>query len=148
MGSKKILAAVDGSELATRAVVQAAELAAATGGELALVTVVDPRGSLAVEGGATAGEILRELKEEARDLLATAAKEAVACPPGHRFLREGKPGHEICASAREWGADVVVIGTHGRGGLSRVLMGSTAENVVRHSPCPVLVIPASAYGAK
>lgn len=143
-----MLVAVDGSELATRAVVRAAELAAAVGGEVALVTVVDPHGAIAVEGGATASEILGEMRDEARDFQAAAAKEAAACPPTHRFVREGRPGPEVCASAREWGADMIVIGTHGRGGVSRLLMGSTAENVVRHAPCPVLVVPASATGAK
>jgi len=47
---------------------------------------------------------------------------------------------QILAAAREWEADVIVIGTHGRSGVSRLVLGSTAESVVRHAPCPVLVI--------
>ncbi len=143
MSISKILVAIDGSEIASRAVAVAADLGATLGGQIALVSVVDPRGAAALGTGVPAGEILQTLREEAESLLTNAAKDSSACPPTHRFLREGSPGTEICASAREWGADMVVLGTHGRGGLTRLLMGSTAEAVVRHAPCPVLVIPAS-----
>ena len=141
MKPSKILVAVDGSEMASRALLAAADLGAALGADLALVHVVDPRGAAAVEGGIPAGEVLEMMREEGQTLLAAAAKDAAARPPTHRFLREGTPGAEVCASAREWGADLIVIGTHGRSGVSRLLMGSTAETVVRHAPCPVLVIP-------
>ena len=47
---------------------------------------------------------------------------------------------EICAAADELGADLIVIGTHGRGGLSHALLGSVAEKVVRKAPCPVLTV--------
>jgi nucleotide-binding universal stress UspA family protein len=146
MKAWKILVAVDRSELASRAVAVGADLAARLGGQLGLVTVVDPRAAVAVEGGLSASETLRMLREDAEAMLRAAAEEAAACPPTHRFVREGKPGPEVCASAREWGADMIVIGTHGRGGLARLLLGSTAEAVVRHAPCPVLVIPASPGG--
>lgn len=57
-----------------------------------------------------------------------------------RRLEEGFPGLEILRMARETNADLIVMGTHGRTGLSRLLMGSVAEQVVRKAPCPVLTV--------
>jgi len=57
------------------------------------------------------------------------------------IVRTGKPFHEITLAARERAADLIVIATHGHTGLKRVFLGSTAEHVVRHAPCPVLTIP-------
>ena len=57
-------------------------------------------------------------------------------------VRTGKPFHEITTAARERAADLIVIATHGYTGAKRVLLGSTAERVVRHAPCPVLTVPA------
>ena len=55
-------------------------------------------------------------------------------------LRQGAPDEEIEALAKSMGADLIVIGTHGRRGLARALLGSVAEKVVRMAPCPVLTI--------
>jgi nucleotide-binding universal stress UspA family protein len=52
----------------------------------------------------------------------------------------GSPGNAIVEYARSIHADVIVVGTHGRDGMSRLLMGSVAEHIVRHAPCPVLVV--------
>jgi universal stress protein family protein len=70
-----------------------------------------------------------------------AAPQRTGVPPPWQFLREGKAADQILAAAREWEADVIVIGTHGRTGVSRIVLGSTAESVVRHGSCPVLVMP-------
>lgn len=56
-------------------------------------------------------------------------------------VRTGKPFHEITTAARESAADLVVIATHGYTGVDHVMLGSTAERVVRHAPCPVLTVP-------
>lgn len=52
---------------------------------------------------------------------------------------QGRPAHEICEAARQGGHDLIVIGTHGRTGITRFFLGSVAERVVRAAPCPVLV---------
>jgi len=52
----------------------------------------------------------------------------------------GNPHHVIVEKAKELGIDVIVIATHGRSGLSHILLGSVAEKVIRHAPCPVFVI--------
>lgn len=59
-------------------------------------------------------------------------------------IRVGEPAHEIRDEATEWQADLVVLGTHGRSGVPRLLIGSVAESVVRQAPCNVLVIPPGA----
>jgi nucleotide-binding universal stress UspA family protein len=55
-------------------------------------------------------------------------------------LRTGPPWSEITATARDMHADLIVVGTHGRRGLSRAMLGSVAERVVRSAPCPVLTV--------
>jgi len=60
----------------------------------------------------------------------------------------GEPAQEIVAAAAKGGADLIVMGTHGRKGLSRVLLGSVAEKVVRLSPVPVLTVPGADREAK
>jgi hypothetical protein len=57
-------------------------------------------------------------------------------------MTSGVPVHAICAYARRVGADLIVMGTHGRTGVSRAVLGSVAEAVVRHARCPVMTIPA------
>ena len=56
------------------------------------------------------------------------------------LVRTGAPTEEIVNAAKKLPADIIVISTHGRGGLKHVLLGSVAERVVRHAPCPVLVV--------
>jgi nucleotide-binding universal stress UspA family protein len=63
-------------------------------------------------------------------------------PPAERRLEEGDPATEICRVANEAGCELIAIGTHGRTGLGRLLMGSVAEQVVRRAPCPVLTVKA------
>lgn len=60
--------------------------------------------------------------------------------PVDHFVKTGDPAIEILATAEETGCDMIVMGTHGRTGLSRLLMGSVAEHIVRKAPCPVLTI--------
>jgi len=55
-------------------------------------------------------------------------------------VREGRPYEEICAAAKALAADLIVLTTHGYTGLRHVWLGSTAERVVRHALCPVLVV--------
>ena len=61
-----------------------------------------------------------------------------------RLLRDGSPTETILDVAREVGAELIVMGTHGRSGLSRLLLGSVAENVLRGASCPVLFVKAEA----
>jgi nucleotide-binding universal stress UspA family protein len=60
--------------------------------------------------------------------------------PVERLLKEGNPAPEIVRTAREQKCQLIVMGTHGRTGLARLLMGSVAEEVLRQAPCPVLIV--------
>ena len=72
-------------------------------------------------------------------------QEAAAAVPSECRVAEGHPATEILRTAREVGADLIVMGTHGRTGLRRLLMGSVAEQVVRQAPCPVLTVSISPH---
>jgi nucleotide-binding universal stress UspA family protein len=82
------------------------------------------------------GDVHASLKEKLRRL------EPVDVPAVQSFLVRGDPATEIVALARNYPCDVIVMGTHGRTGLGRLLMGSVAENVVRTAPCPVVTVKA------
>ena len=139
MSFRRILIALDDSAIAAHALEVGSDLATALKAQAALVHAVDPALAFQPDGGIPAAEWVATLKREGQAFLATAAQRTGE-PPAWQFLREGKPPDQILAAAREWEADVIVIGTHGRSGVSRLVLGSTAESVVRHAPCPVLVI--------
>ena len=140
MTFERVLVAVDGSEFSAHAVDVAAGIATALGAQIGLVHVVDVKlpGS---ETGIPADEQWAILRAEAQGLLDTAASAIPAHPHPWKFLRQGTPWKEIVQSAREWPADLIVIGTHGRSGVTRLLFGSTAEGVARHAGRPVLIVP-------
>jgi nucleotide-binding universal stress UspA family protein len=64
-----------------------------------------------------------------------------------QLIAEGEPVHEILRLAAEEGADLIVLGTHGRTGMQRLLMGSVAESVIRQAPCPVVAVKVSPHHA-
>jgi nucleotide-binding universal stress UspA family protein len=82
---------------------------------------------------------LAELVAEVRGKLTTLAAAVNDLPVELRVIA-GEPGPAIVQAAQEAQADLIVMGTHGRSGLARLLMGSVAEYVLRHAPCPVLTI--------
>ena len=139
MSFRRVLIALDDSAIAAHAAEVGIELAISLKAQAALVYVVDPAPALQMDSGIPAAEWLATLKRDGQAFLATAAQRTGE-PPAYQFLREGKPADQILAAAREWEADVIVIGTHGRSGVSRLVLGSTAESVVRHALCPVLVV--------
>ena len=78
------------------------------------------------------GEALEEIEDMAKD----------AGVAYNRVIAEGDPGEELLNLCRDPGFDLIVLGTIGKSGLARFLLGSVAERVVRHSHVPVLVVPA------
>lgn len=141
---KKILCAVDFSELSRIAMLHAAERARAAGAELTLVNVIPkPHASMIAADplAPTAGEVTEKLLEETDRRMAPWAEEAarICGAPVRTRVLVGDAADKLVGFAREDGSDLVVIGTHGRTGVARVVLGSVAEKVVREAPCSVLV---------
>ena len=134
----KILLATDGSEEATLAASTAAELAKGTGSELHVVHVGSfiPTflAATEVEPGRAAREARKTLDDDVGRI--QAADGAVA----QAHLRFGGAPEEVVALAEDIGAGLIVMGSRGRGGIRRALMGSVSERVVRHAHCPVMII--------
>jgi nucleotide-binding universal stress UspA family protein len=140
MSFRRVLIGLSESPIAIHAMEVGAALAQSLGAQIALVHVVDPKRAGSPEGGYPASIILDEYRQEARRLLKCAAQRIGGDPLPWEYLVEGNPNREIVKTAEEWQADLIVVGTHGRSGLTRALLGSTTEEVVRHSPIPVLTV--------
>jgi nucleotide-binding universal stress UspA family protein len=139
----KILVPTDFSECARRAVSYGAELAAALRVPL-LILHTYPSPALPVPDGyiimkpIDVADMLR--KHEAGLEKARADALAHGAPEVHTALLEGKPWQEIVRQATEQGCDLIVMGTHGRGEVAHLLLGSVTEKVVRRATCPVLTV--------
>lgn len=146
---KSILIATDGSELANKALSAALELAKVNGASVVALTSSDPLSS-AIGGGGfgtiDAGSILAELEEgyakHAQAILAHARDIAQAQGVNieTRYLAEHRPADAIIEAAEKIGCDTIVMGSHGRRGLERMILGSQAAEVLARSTIPVLVV--------
>jgi nucleotide-binding universal stress UspA family protein len=144
MSFRKILIAVDESAFAAHAADVGFDLARSLGAEVALIHVVDPSVvAYAPEGGIPANELIKEAQQDGRRLVAAFSQRAAMQASPLEFIHVGKSGTEIVKAAKDWPADLIVIGSHGRGGVERLLLGSVAEAVMRHAACPVLVVRAA-----
>lgn len=143
MNFKKILIAVDESAFAAHAADAALDLARQIGAEVAFVTVVDPAMMrVSMDSGISREQWQAMAQREAKDLLHAFAARAAATPPAREFVGTGKPAAMIVETAKNWPADLIVMGTHGRNVVSNILLGSVAQGVLRHAPCPVMVLRA------
>ena len=137
-----VLVPTDFSECSDAALRYGRALASAFGATLHLLHVVqDPYTQpwAAEAFPAPLGDMLNEWQAQARDRLCTLIPEAERATTMVMTLM-GSPSLEIVRYATEQGIDLIVIGTHGRGPLGHMLLGSVAERVVRKAPCPVLTV--------
>ena len=136
---EKLLLATDLAEASAAATDEAFELAARLGASLLVVSVIDP-GSLLLPGGRYQARV--DQVRERREVLAQALVERgrQAGVPVSFLVWQGDPGDMIVAAAEAEHADMVVVGSHGRGAVGRFFLGSVSEHVVRNAPCPVLVV--------
>lgn len=139
---KKILVPVDGSSTSNKAVEWALKMASESGAQVRLVHSVDELSYLS--GYEYSGEMVKLARDQAERILLDAQQTAKAAGVGcdTRLLDSAgqRLGDAIADASRDWGADLVVVGTHGRRGVGRVLLGSGAEQVIRHAPVPVLIV--------
>lgn len=131
-----IVFATDFSHPSDAALPHAAALARQKGAKLLIVHVEEP--PLAYGGGELYYGIPEPDPARIRAML-EAVRPADPTLPFEQRLAMGDPAAEICRIASDEGAEMIVIGTHGRSGLFRLVMGSVAESVLRRAPCPVLV---------
>jgi universal stress protein A len=139
---KSILVPVDFSELSNQAVETAATLARQFGARLTLLHVVEPAAAGAFPGFAPLLLENEKVMAACKDRLAQLVR-GRAIPAGlveKLLVRLGRSHAEITDAARTLKTDLIILPTHGRTGLTHTLIGSTAEQVVRHAPCAVLVL--------
>jgi universal stress protein A len=139
-----ILLTTDFSDASEEAVTKADEMARATGAKLTVLNVhhqapAAPEAVIPPDKQVTPAELDAEARQKLDDLRSTLLQgvESVSLVS----LENVSAPLAICEYAAQHGVDLIVIGTHGRTGMSRLLLGSVAEKVVRHASCPVLVVP-------
>ena len=145
MSYKKILVPVDGSDTSNAGLKEAISLAATLGARLRLIHVLDMTPILNIpEGGTDFGALENEIKRAGTKIidtaLATTARQGVRTDSALPKTHGTRVADGIVEEARRFKADLIVIGTHGRSGLKRMLMGSNAEQVVRSTQVPVLLV--------
>ena len=139
---KKIMCPIDFSSGAREALQLASGMCAVDGAELVLLHVWQPPVYLLGEGIGLSADLVQSVVNEAESNLAIWKKEAekLGVRKVTPVFATGTPWNETVAIAkRDPSIDLIVMGTHGRTGLKHALLGSVAEKVVRHAPCPVLV---------
>jgi nucleotide-binding universal stress UspA family protein len=149
----KILVPLDGSALAEQALIPASRIAEQFGAELLLLRVVTPERALAglahltARAEGQAASAARPLMEEAEAYLASLSLPAAGLYT-RALVLAGAPPELIIATAAEAGADLIVMSTHGRAGLLRLLYGSVAEAVLRGAAVPVLLVPSRVFARR
>jgi nucleotide-binding universal stress UspA family protein len=143
---KKLMAAIDGSDTSKRAFDEAIRFAKSQGAQLHVVYVVDSPAMLYGVGFYDPAELKKAFVEEG-SLLAREAAESMQAAGvlGETAIIDAQSAngdvvHALAQEAVRWGADLVVLGTHGRRGVQRALLGSVAEEFMRVTPVPVLLV--------
>ena len=136
---ERILVAVDGSPFSMAAVDQAISLGGICNSQIFVISIVD----LYPEQMEVAPTLVEKMSEEAGQHVEQAKKKIdranIKC---ETIVRMGGAPHKfIVQEAKDRNVDLILMGTHGRTGLKRVLMGSVAQNVIANAPCPVMVVP-------
>ncbi|MBB3176821.1 universal stress protein [Variovorax sp. Sphag1AA] len=156
---QRILVPVDGSPVSNRGLDEAVRLAKLTQGRLRLVHVIDELSlALAMDAqSGRAGSYLQSVRDDGARVLEDAKRSVVAAgievetslherysPTVYpAVIAESSVDDIVIAEATQWKADLIVLGTHGRRGVSRLVMGSSAERIVRRAPVPILLVRAS-----
>jgi nucleotide-binding universal stress UspA family protein len=137
---KHILIATDGSEIANKAIPHAIELAKALGATLSAVTVTEPYDAVvAAEAIADYNEQSEERAAEILSVVTSAAEAAgIECDVIHEQNR--LPYEGVIEAAEKVGADLIVVGSHGRRGIEGLLIGSQTTKLLTHSKIPALVV--------
>jgi nucleotide-binding universal stress UspA family protein len=137
---EKILVPLDFSPASVEALEYAVWVAKQFRAAIHVVHVYPPDEALAAGAGHLLFESADAIERLNEELTGIHRKHVPTFRPENCHIRSGRPYEEIVRLAREIGADLIALATRGRSGLKRLLLGSTAERVVRGAPCPVLVV--------
>ncbi|MDA8215884.1 MAG: universal stress protein [Nitrospiraceae bacterium] len=137
IGWKKILLATDGSKYSKAAAERVIDFAGEYGGELRVVSVVDVPAEFYGEAPDAVEDLIKKAKGYVEDVKRQAEASGIKT---ETFVREGEAYKAILDLAKEQNANAIVMGSHGRTGLKRLLMGSVTEKVIGYASCPVLVV--------
>ncbi len=140
---RRILIPVDGSACSDAALAHALRLARDQDAGAKIIHVLDTQALYLLDEGVYVEDIAGKWREAGRALLERAsahAREAGVAAETALLEEDGRIAHVIVDQCKRWGADLIVMGTHGRHGLDHLLMGSAAEGVVRTTTVPVLLI--------
>ena len=138
-----VLLATDLSPTSEAATTAALDLAGTLGARLLAVSVIDP-GSLRLPGGRFPQRVDQVRGDRERVAQALVARGRSASVAVDFLVWEGDPGEAIIEAAMAESADLIVVGSHGRGTVGRFLIGSVSDHVVRNAQCPVLVVRSGA----
>ncbi len=136
---KTILIAIDESAYSVKALKTGLDIAHDLKARAAIMHVVDTA-LITSDAGYTPRELMHTMKMEAATFMEKIT-ETFNCEDALTFIEEGKPSEKIIEIAQVLNVHYIVIGTHGRTGLNRMLTGSVAEDVLRHSTIPVIIVP-------
>lgn len=139
----RILFATDGSQGSATAEAYACALAQSWGASLTVMSVLEFPPGMNPDYAVNRlylDELMKEVTTKLVDLKARAVALGISV---QSYIATGIPSEEVLAVARAEDADLVVVGTRGKTGLEHVLLGSTAERIIRMAPCPVLAVPAA-----
>jgi universal stress protein A len=137
---RNIMVPTDFTECSHKALSYALSFAKQFGAEILLLHVVESMPVVTQDVLLQGSMLAAALHEESERQLGRWQREAMADAPVKTMTCDGLPWQRIVEVARERNINLIVAGTGGRSGLSRALLGSTAERIVRHAPCPVLVV--------
>ncbi len=143
---QRILVPVDGSPTSSQGLGEALRLARMSGGQVRLLHLVDTLSLALTLGayGAFSGDIADDLRKEGEKILQHCRQQALDAGVAADVVMEegtrGRLAELVQEQVKSWPADLVVLGTHGRRGVGRMVLGSDAEQVVRSCPVPVLLV--------
>jgi len=141
-GFEKLLVATDGSEFSAAAVQEAINIAASCSSTLFVIHVFEVSAEVELWDARAAEKIEEGIRKYLAGIKAKAARAGVTCETVMHWGDE--PYKLIVAEAAKRKVGVIVMGSHGRTGLTRLMMGSTVSRVIGHAPCKVLVVPVKA----
>jgi len=136
---EKVLIATDGSERNQAAVQEGLRIARACGSAVYAVYVIDEASLTSAQQDVLTADVYGELREEGERALGNLRQGAGGIRL-ETFLLSGRPAQVITGFARERGIDLIVVGSQGKTGLERLLLGSVAESIIRLAECMVLVV--------